>query len=108
MTAKGTRNKSVEPDVDAFLDSTPFTGADPYLKLWASAFVRAIRDYAEARASGKDSAPIVVWLESRLDEPGSFIWMCDLFDYDPDRWRDKVRSSWSRLLESGQGRKKKQ
>lgn len=63
------------------------------LRLWAYVFVQGIRDYTEARRRGftSEGSSEVYWFESDIDEhPGSFLWLCELFDLDPTRARSAV------------------
>ena len=69
--------------------------------LWASVLRLGLEDAAVAlRSAIRSKKPFeayepLVWLYDDLDAPGSFVWLCGLFDLDPARarsaWRMNVR-----------------
>ena len=53
------------------------------LKLWASMFEDAVRDYYRSRSTQR-------WVQSERADVGSFIWCCGLFNMDPGRVRQAL------------------
>lgn len=94
----------IEPGFD--LDYLPYeTRCD--LRLWVAVFRQAVDDCVDAvryyntpeeirsEASGfGDYAGILLWLDSDVDEIGSFTWLCALFSVDADRLRRRIRNDW--------------
>jgi hypothetical protein len=70
-------------------------------RLWAAVFHRGILDYAEVAVSPKLRAKMqpdpVHWFESRDNTPGSFDWLCDMFDLDSGRARGEVMGRQTQL-----------
>lgn len=73
-------------------------------RIWSACFLLGLSDAAaafkahmEAKAKAKDPSKIrelsheaLRWLNSDLSEPGSFAWLCELHDMEPQR----VRNAW--------------
>ena len=65
-----------------------------YKKLWSSVLEKAIQDL-QLQPGTRDYRLIypsaVQWFENTEDQGiGSFIWICNLFEYDPDKIRSKI------------------
>lgn len=56
------------------------------LNLWATVMAQGIREAKWGRLEAKR------WVASENEHPGSFRWMCSLFDYDPDFIRRAIAS----------------
>lgn len=54
----------------------------PYLRLWIAVLNKGLQDYYSGRDGG--------WLGSDKNEIGSFVWLCELIDWDPDVIRRKA------------------
>jgi hypothetical protein len=81
-------------------------------QMWAAKLLLHAKDYAlGVRAmNGKrydpkgglyvsDARRAHMWFFDDADVgPGSFIWVCDLFELDPERTRNKVIHRWRELL----------
>lgn len=65
----------------------------PYLRLWAAAFLQGIRDVATERAR-KNEGRATRWFYSDREGTGSFVWFCALFNIDPSVARSKVMQQW--------------
>lgn len=79
------------------------------LALWASVFHRGIldaaiqlRDYTRwnenERNGARPATDALDWMADTRKSPGSFLWLCDLFGYDPDQARSNIRLSQRTLL----------
>jgi hypothetical protein len=66
------------------------------IRLWAAVFHRGLIDAADAFRKGAEFP----WITSQEKHPGSFIWLCDLFDMDPDIARSMARRKY-RMLTRG-------
>jgi hypothetical protein len=87
------------------------SSVQPYLRLWASVFRQGLQDAAAAirwkNSKGKKRPNYhqnwcphtsLRWLESDVQKgPGSLLWLCDLFDIDPDAARNAVYMNWRTL-----------
>lgn len=70
------------------------------LRLWATVFICGLQDSEVAlklylRQKGDlplDHYEPLVWLYDESLSPGSFLWLCDLFEIDADRARGAWRS----------------
>jgi hypothetical protein len=86
------------------------------LTLWAHVFRQGLTDYVEAlrrtravkKPTGKDAEAkiaiaeyelrtVTAWFESDKVRPGSFIWLCSLFNQEPEYVRSLVRNNWRTL-----------
>ena len=71
-------------------------------RLWAAVFrqgcVDAAWDFATHKHDREHYPEAWLWLNATDDEVGSFIWLCDLFDLDPDRARSQVRMKFRELM----------
>jgi hypothetical protein len=86
-----------------------------YRRLWASKLIIHAKDYAAgvrimgAKGVGKtqgnaggilDNARRArAWLTSTDDAPATFIWICMVFDLDPDRTRNKILHDWRAFVD---------
>lgn len=63
----------------------------PYRRLWASVFKQGISDVCTARAAGAalESEPLR-WFYSNEWHIGSFVWLCDLFEFGVEPARSRV------------------
>ena len=76
------------------------------LDLWAAVFQLGLRDAVSAlrtwdndpKQRGMDAWPVLTWLYTPAAYPGSFIWLCQLFDLQPDRVRAEIKkeAEWIR------------
>lgn len=87
-----TRNSNLEPDIDISLDRQNNVEYAPFIRLWAAVFAKGLRDYCEARAAGRNSPKSSAWYISQDNSPGSFLWLCRVFDLDPDHVKVKVEA----------------
>lgn len=75
------------------------------LRLWASVFHNGLVHAAQAwMAKSYDDNyphPDVVWFDSNEAHPGSFSWLCDLFNLDTERARSMARMQFRKLARSG-------
>ena len=67
-------------------------------KLWASVFVQGIRDYAAARKNEDDRGTIYWFERDERVEPGSFLWLCELFGYEPSYVRSHVLMNMRKII----------
>lgn len=76
------------------------------IRLWAAVFAQGVEDCAQSlRALSVAPAPHAPtpryiealqdrrWLFSRADSPGSFVWLCRLFNRNPRSVRGKIMDS---------------
>ena len=42
------------------------------------------------------------WMSSKADHPSTFIWICELFELDPERTHMQILHNWRALLSSQQ------
>lgn len=86
---------SIEPDD---IDTLP--DAKPYRRLWAAVFKKGISDACTAKAgkAGPGDARLA-WFYSDAVFPGSFVWLCHLFDLTPDSARTSVMLRWRSLVD---------
>lgn len=69
------------------------------MRLWAASLYQKLSAFAEERAALNRNGPFHYWLDDdRDDTTGSFLWCCDLFQYDPAAMRDAVRRNWRSLV----------
>ncbi len=57
------------------------------LRLWGAAFIGGINDTVDAWRNGREYH----WFDDDRDYPGSFVWLCDLFNIGVSQVRDSVR-----------------
>lgn len=85
------------PDVEETNRSPIIRG---YMRLWAAVMQRGISDYCTARTrKGYRHTSVYHWFWSNEHRTGSFCWICDLFDIDPDRARTQVLGDWRRHVD---------
>ena len=58
-------------------------------RLWAAVFRLAIADVGYELKRGKPDTA-VLWLHDRRHTPGSWSWLCEMFDLDADRARARA------------------
>ena len=63
-------------------------------KLWAAVLGQAIHDLEK---NNNGEYPPDKWFTSDYDEPGSFLWICELFEIDPE----KTKTAISRRIKNG-------
>ena len=84
----------------------------PYYHLWASVMRAGISEATaeiQARAEGISAGicanrygNALAWMTEERDRgPGSFVWLCDLWDLDPARVRNRARENAANLAASG-------
>lgn len=56
-----------------------------YRGLWASVLLQAIRDVDSSERC--DREPALTYINDSSAETGSFLWVCEMLDLDPDRIR---------------------
>jgi hypothetical protein len=67
------------------------------IRLWAAVFRLGLADAAlHFRNTGEQSP----WISCDDRHPGSFIWLCELFDIDPDYARSAARQKYRELVKS--------
>ena len=98
-----TRNAGIEPDIDAALDYCNTTEERPYLRLWATALRHSVLDVCRVLESGRDPEgkadnKLMAWFWSDSEEPASFVWMCELFDRDPQQTRRRVVGQFQEIV----------
>lgn len=57
------------------------------MKMWSACLLQGIRDYKDGHRDA------VYWLWSDDIFVGSFVWLCDLFNINPEYAREKVRNA---------------
>ena len=67
------------------------------IRMWAAVFRAGLLDAADNFKLGYRNS----WFESDDQYPGSFVWLCDLFNLDPDKARSMVRMKYRALIRSG-------
>lgn len=84
-------------------------------KLWAAKMLVHVQDYAKgvASAGGKrnktptegltnsNAIRAYRWFIDEDDSPSSFIWVCGLFELDPERTRMRIFHGWRNLMKIG-------
>ena len=67
------------------------------MNLWAEVFRVGLLDMAlRFRADGE----VPFWIKDTVCRPGSFVWLCDLFNLDPDNTRSRWRANLRPLMRS--------
>lgn len=67
----------------------------PYLRLWAEVMRQGVGDFCTARGRRENNNnPHAEWLYSNATGVGTFVWLCDLFEFDPDKARSQVLKNW--------------
>lgn len=61
----------------------------PELALWAAVFNQALADM-RLSITEYDCQLAWDWVDSNCNEPGSFVWICSLFDLDVEQTRRKI------------------
>lgn len=60
-------------------------------KMWATCFHLGVEEYKEAVRRGKpELEPAIEWLHCDEQRPGSFNWLCGVFNFDADRVRSEI------------------
>lgn len=73
------------------MDFKPGSGADPLISLWAAVMYRGVRDFEKAYKDRYPAAhPWVLWFWCDDMYPGSFVWLCDLFNWCPAQARKRA------------------
>jgi len=62
----------------------------PYFRFWSAKFRVLVQAAAAELRRGNHQGQVMRWVHDTSKEPGSFLWMCDLFDLPPDRVLDKL------------------
>ena len=85
----------IVPDVDFTTDPSMDYQTKACIKLWASVFRVGLTDSARDFFNGRTNW----WFDeaNHSNYPGSFLWLCDLFGYDPDIARAKARMKFREL-----------
>jgi hypothetical protein len=83
-------------------------------RLWAAKLLLHAKDYAmgikatngKRPKTGRDVGNAVLearrayhWIESKENKPASFVWICEIFDFDPDRTRMLIFHRWRDILQ---------
>ena len=99
---------SILIDEDAFRPAD----MDPIFALWASVMRQGLCEAMAEFRSRVRKAPVEFgqvrygaarrWFESDAVYPGSLVWLCDVFGYDPARVRGKCRANARSLAEKGE------
>lgn len=95
-----TKNSKADPDIDSLLSTSGLEEFRPYIRLWAAVFAKGLRDYCDEVAKGKHSKAHS-WFHSHLNEPGSFIWLCGVFKWDPVTARLRVSARVDSISKMG-------
>lgn len=82
-------------DLELSLDQSPDPQTRACLNLWAAVFQSAVQDSV---LHFKRTKRFDVWLHSDDRYPGSFMWLCDLFGFDADRMRNRIRANATRFV----------
>jgi hypothetical protein len=99
---------------DSLMSEVDFASEFSAMKrLWAAKLLVHAKDYAAGvkvvggkRPSNLATSGITcanarkayTWLTDKSDHPSSFVWICELFDLDPDRTRMRVFHNWREFL----------
>ncbi len=75
--------------------------------LWAAVFAQGCHDAAEDYFRQDRQGSGIRWFWSDETHPGAFIWLCDLFDRDPDAARSQIQMRFRELKRKAQGGKRK-
>lgn len=96
-----TPNRELQPG------NTPGVGeADrANLRVWASVFRQGLQDWAAEqfgvmpyKMTGVKKGEPTRWFESGANPPGTFVWLCDLFEIHPDQARSMARVKMRELV----------
>ncbi len=75
------------------------------LRVWAAAFRQGLQDWAaeQFKALPYTKAGVIrgeptAWFDSNTQTPGSFCWLCDLFELHPDQARSMARAKMRDLV----------
>lgn len=74
----------------------------PYVRLWAEVMRIGVQDYCTARGDRRVTGKRdhrVHWFESNVVAPGSFVWLCHLFNIDENQARNGVLRKWRSLVD---------
>ncbi len=63
---------------------------DPMRHLWAAVFDRGVRDFATSWFRGDKESEPKIWFWSDERHPGSFAWLCEVFDIRVQEARNRV------------------
>jgi hypothetical protein len=64
------------------------------LRLWAAVFAVGIQESAETVKDGREP----YWFYADDHYPGSFVWLCELFDLEPERARSEARMRFREII----------
>lgn len=79
------------------------------LGMWAAVFRQGVVDYAETmryengvhqgrfNCLAEDRAAVKQWFHSDATYPGSFVWLCHLFNRDVGSVRRQMRENWKTM-----------
>lgn len=78
------------------------------VKLWLAVFLDGCKQYAKefkvyTKAKEKNDwtstvgYPSIRWVDAGGNDVGSFNWLCEVFDLDPDRARTSIRKNVRKL-----------
>lgn len=71
--------------------SSPSSGkTGPYLHVWSAAWKQAVDDFHKDWHNDLAHSEPISWFYSDERYPGSFVWLCELFGYDPDTSRHRI------------------
>ena len=88
------KHRAYEVDLGMESIATRPLPLQPYMRLWAAAFLQGIRDVATER-SKRDMGRATRWFyDDDDDDTGSFVWLCSLFNIDPAVARSKILQQW--------------
>ena len=62
----------------------------PYRNLWAAVLEQAVKDVLQCTAS-LDRERTLSWFESKRKDVGSFLWICNVLDLNPETIRMYIR-----------------
>lgn len=91
-------------DVDYRVQSPIDSQTQACLNLWASVFRQGILDTVDSWGIDHDEH----WFDSDEIYPGSWVWLCELFGYAPDKARDIVRIKAKEILRKEKERKNRE
>lgn len=62
-----------------------------YMSMWAEAFRLYIDDALKDMRASYRRTVNTEWLYGKSHKPGSFLWLCHLFNFDPDQARRRIQ-----------------
>ena len=87
-------------DISSFNTTALDQQTQACLNLWAEVFRTGVQDAAFAAKKGNLN---YLWLMDDACFPGSFVWLCELFDVAPDTARNKIRTRFRVFLKEIKG-----